>query len=139
MVSKAFEIADHVIIGIMRDNAINKLHKICRRNVESLEKRTSNLTVYVRKLLSKYKNKTYEIVKICGPYDVVLERKDIDYIIVSDETLPRAVMINVLRRKKGLNLIKIIVVPIVRDSNGRPISAHRFRTGELPYNSNIGV
>ncbi|RLG72754.1 MAG: phosphopantetheine adenylyltransferase [Thermoprotei archaeon] len=139
MISKAFEIADHVIIGIMRDDAISELHKICRRNVEPLEKRVSKLTVYVRKLLSKYGNKTYEIAKIQGPYDVVLERKDIDYIIVSDETLPRAVMINVLRRKKGLNMLKIIVIPIVRDSNGRPISAHRFRTGELPYNSNVGV
>lgn len=132
MVSKAFEIADHVIIGIMRDDALSKLHKICRRNIESLEERTSKLIAYVRELLKKYGNKTYEIRKIQGPYDIVLERKDIDYIIVSDETLPRAVMINVLRREKGLNTLKIIVIPMVRDSSGRPISAHRFRTGELP-------
>lgn len=131
MVSKAFEIADHVIIGIMRDDALSKLHKICRRNIESLEERTSKLIAYIGELLKKYGNKTYEIRKIQGPYDIVLERKDIDYIIVSDETLPRAVMINVLRRRKGLNTLKIIVIPMVRDSSGRPISAHRFRTGEL--------
>jgi len=82
-------------------------------------------------LLNIYTNKTFKIVSISGPYDIVLEKNNIDYIIVSDETLPRAVMINILRRQKKMKEIKVIIVPIVKDIQGRPISSHRFRVGEI--------
>ncbi len=133
MLSKAFEIAEHVIIGIVRDEALTKLDKICREAIQPYDIRILNVTSYVDNvILKKFPNRTYEVVGIFGPYDVVLEEKrKIDYIVVSDETLPRAVMINVLREKKGLNSLEIVVIPMVKDQYGRPISAHRFRTGEL--------
>ena len=131
MISKAFEVADHVIIGVMKDNALEKLHKICRENVEPYERRVKKLLTYVSELLNIYTNKTFKIVSISGPYDIVLEKNNIDYIIVSDETLPRAVMINILRRQKKMKEIKVIIVPIVKDIQGRPISSHRFRIGEI--------
>ncbi|RLG73784.1 MAG: hypothetical protein DRO08_01175 [Thermoprotei archaeon] len=131
MISKAFEVADHVIIGVMKDNALEKLHKICRENVEPYERRVKKLLTYVSELLNIYTNKTFKIVSISGPYDIVLEKNNIDYIIVSDETLPRAVMINILRRQKKMKEIKVIIVPIVKDIQGRPISSHRFRVGEI--------
>ena len=131
MISKAFEVADHVIIGVMKDNALEKLHKICRENVEPYERRVKKLLTYISGLLNIYTNKTFKIVSISGPYDIVLEKNNIDYIIVSDETLPRAVMINILRRQKKMKEIKVIIVPIVKDIQGRPISSHRFRIGEI--------
>ena len=131
MISKAFEVADHVIIGVMKDNALEKLHKICRENVEPYERRVKKLLTYISELLNIYTNKTFKIVSISGPYDIVLEKNNIDYIIVSDETLPRAVMINILRRQKKMKEIKVIIVPIVKDIQGRPISSHRFRVGEI--------
>jgi len=131
MISKAFEVADHVIIGVMKDNALEKLHKICRENVEPYERRVKKLLTYISGLLNIYTNKTFKIVSISGPYDIVLEENNIDYIIVSDETLPRAVMINILRRQKRMKEIKVIIVPIVKDIQGRPISSHRFRIGEI--------
>jgi len=131
MISKAFEVADHVIIGVMKDNALEKLHKICRENVEPYERRVKKLLTYISELLNIYTNKTFKIVSISGPYDIVLEENNIDYIIVSDETLPRAVMINILRRQKRMKEIKAIIVPIVKDIQGRPISSHRFRIGEI--------
>jgi len=131
MISKAFEVADHVIIGVMKDNALEKLHKICRENVEPYERRVKKLLTYISGLLNIYTNKTFKIVSISGPYDIVLEKNNIDYIIVSDETLPRAVMINILRRQKRMKEIKVIIVPIVKDIQGRPISSHRFRIGEI--------
>ncbi len=131
MISKAFEVADHVIIGVMKDDALEKLHKICRENVEPYERRVKKLLTYVSELLNIYTNKTFKIVSISGPYDIVLEENNIDYIIVSDETLPRAVMINILRRQKRMKEIKVIIVPIVKDIQGRPISSHRFRIGEI--------
>ena len=134
MISRAFEVADHIIVGVMRDNALEKLHKICRENIEPYEKRVKNLLDYISRLLSTYPNRVFKIVSISGPYDIVLEEENIDYIIVSDETLPRAVMINILRRRKGMREIKIITVPIVRDVQGRPISSHRFRIGEFSNN-----
>jgi len=131
MISKAFEVADHVIIGVMKDNALEKLHKICREKVEPYERRVKKLLTYVSELLNIYTNKTFKIVSISGPYDIVLKENNIDYIIVSDETLPRAVMINILRRQKRMKEIKVIIVPIVKDIQGRPISSHRFRIGEI--------
>jgi len=133
MISKAFEIAEHVIIGIVRDEALAKLDKICREAIQPYDIRILNVTSYVDNvILKKLPDRTYEIVGIFGPYDVVLEgERKIDYIVVSDETLPRAVMINVLREKKGLNSLEIVLVPMIKDQYGRPISAHRFRTGEL--------
>ena len=131
MISKAFEVADHVIIGVMKDDALEKLHKICRENVEPYERRVKKLLTYVSELLNIYTNKTFKIVSISGPYDIVLKENNIDYIIVSDETLPRAVMINILRRQKRMKEIKVIIVPIVKDIQGRPISSHRFRIGEI--------
>jgi len=131
MISKAFEVADHVIIGVMKDNALEKLHKICRENIEPYERRVKKLLTYISELLNIYTKKTFKIVSISGPYDIVLEENNVDYIIVSDETLPRAVMINILRRQRKMKEIKVIIVPIVRDDQGRPISSHRFRIGEI--------
>jgi len=133
MISKAFEIAEHVIIGIVRDEALAKLDKICREAIQPYDIRILNVISYINNVvLKKFPDRTYEVIGILGPYDVVLEEKrKIDYIVVSDETLPRAVMINILRENKGLNSLEIVIVPMVKDEYGRPISAHRFRTGEL--------
>lgn len=140
MISKAFELADHIIIGIVRDEAINDIHKICREKVEPYDQRVSKVVSYIKFILKKrnMEKKTFEIIGIKGPYDVVLDKnRKIDYIIVSDETLPRAVMINILRLKKGLEKLKIVTVPIMRDKLGRPISSHRFRTGEIKESEEV--
>ncbi len=68
---------------------------------------------------------------INDPYGPTIVDPTIDSIVVSLETLPRAIEINNLRRERGLRPLYIIVVPIIKDGFGNKISSTliRDRTG----------
>lgn len=56
---------------------------------------------------------------------------DVQYIIVSDETLPTAESLNKERAKNGLEPLDVIVVPVVLSYDSLPISTRRISQGEI--------
>ncbi|MCS7097156.1 MAG: pantetheine-phosphate adenylyltransferase [Candidatus Methanomethylicia archaeon] len=125
LLSKSFEIGDITLIGITSDNfAKRKNHEI-----EPLKKRENNLKsfLYFYKLANNAK-----IIILNDPYGPTIDDNEIKIfgIIVSEETLKRAIDINKVRKNKYLPPLKIFVIPLVKDVDLRPLSSTKLRRGE---------
>ena len=136
LLSKSFEIGEKVIIGVTSDNlARGKNHYVPPLNVR------------IEKLKSFLKDKGWlhraEIVILEDPYGPTITEREISAIVVSEETLARALEINRIRRSKLLPPLKVIVIPLVKDFDYRPISSTKIRRNERHYikffNSNCSI
>ncbi len=117
LIDTAFENAESTIIGLTSDEFANRFRI---EEVRIYEDRRNDLAKY----LSKH-DKPSDIVEINDSYGVATIDEDIDSIVVSDETLLRAQEINTIRFKKKLPRLTIIVVPLVLDEKGQPVSNSR--------------
>ncbi|WGI17463.1 phosphopantetheine adenylyltransferase [Methanonatronarchaeum sp. AMET-Sl] len=129
LLKKAFEIGDHVIIGLTSNEMCSEKHG----EIEDYNTRRKKLYNYLKNIS---KNTEYQIVKIEDEIGVSLQ-KDIDAIIVSPETRPNAEKINKKRIQLNRKPLKIIEIPIQKAENGKPISSTRIRKGEIDTEGNI--
>jgi len=111
----AFENAESVVIGLTSDDFAKRFKT---KDVSSYNERKSGLDEY----LGRFKT-PYTIVEINDMYGIATIDSALDSIVVSDETLLRAEEINTIRFKKNLPRLTIIVVPLVLDAKGKPISS----------------
>ncbi|RLF17359.1 MAG: hypothetical protein DRJ66_00935 [Thermoprotei archaeon] len=132
LIEVAFSLADKVVIGITSDNLVKSLGK--KHPVSPYEVRVKRLKEYLSKkgLLNRA-----IIVKLNDPYGPSIHDPNIKAIVVSEETLKRALEIYKIRQKKGLPPISIITVKLVLAKNGRPISTTRILRGEITCNGKI--
>ena len=137
LISEAFKNADYVIIGVMSDRKLS--NKIAWEKIDPYMVRVKYVKDLCTKLTKMYRAKRFEIVEISGPYDVVLERKEVDLLVVSEETLPRGIKINILRSRRGWKTLKLIVIPIMKTIDNRPITSHRIRLNEIDKQGNLKV
>ena len=121
LVDKAFEIGDHVVIGVT-SNAFGGV----KGKIEPCNIRMSNL----RGLLQE-KPSNYDIKELNDPYGTTIYDGEIDAIVVSEETEPTALKINKIRREKGMKALDILSIGMVLAEDGRPISSTRIRRGEI--------
>ena len=117
LVNKAFEVGEHVIIGLTSGSM--------KKHALPYEERRKKLEAFV-----KNKGK-YEIVEIFDPYGIAVDMKDLEAIVVSKETKARAEEINEIRKNRGLLPLKIIEISMVLAYDGKPISSTRIRKGEI--------
>ena len=119
LLKKAAQTAEYLLIGLTTD-------EMGRRSKEHListyEERERNLATYLKEQAVK----RFSIFPITDPYGPAITLKDIDVIVVSEETKIRAKEINVKRRKKGLKPLKIIAIRQVLAEDGKPISSDRI-------------
>ena len=111
----AFENAESVVVGLTSDEFAQRFRT---RGVRPYMQRKSALESHIRGF-----SKPYDIQEISDNYGVATIDPKIDGIVVSEETLLRAEEINTIRFKKRLPKLTIIVVPLVLDSEGTPISS----------------
>ncbi|MFH1774757.1 MAG: phosphopantetheine adenylyltransferase [Methanobacteriota archaeon] len=116
LIEKAFEVGEHVIIGLTSDEMLQK-------EAELFSKR--------KRALQNFLKLNYEIVKLNDAYGPAISDSKIDAIVVSEETEARAAEINEIRKKRGLPALEIIVIPFVLAEDGKPISTTRIRAGEI--------
>jgi pantetheine-phosphate adenylyltransferase len=76
------------------------------------------------------------IVKLDDPYGPTII-DDFDYLVVSPETHPVGLKINMIRKEKGLKLLKIVLVDYVLAQDGLPISGTRIRRGEIDEHGKV--
>jgi pantetheine-phosphate adenylyltransferase len=124
---KAFEVGDHVVIGMSTDEFVRTMGK-------------PHLTTSYRQRLRDLKNflgehgllQRVEIIPISDAYGgVLLSKGPIEALIVSRETEPTAVKINEKRQEIGLTPLQIIVIDMIPSENHSPISTTRIRRGEI--------
>ncbi|MEM2583687.1 MAG: pantetheine-phosphate adenylyltransferase [Candidatus Thermoplasmatota archaeon] len=121
--SKAFEIGSEIYIGLASDKLVKEFGKEARK----YEERRKDIEELIRE---KKWEKKFKILPLENIYGITLE-ENFDAIVVSPETEKRAKEINEIRKRKGLDEIKIIVVPYVLADDGIPITTSRIKAGEI--------
>jgi pantetheine-phosphate adenylyltransferase len=116
LLSTAFDISDHVIIGLTSDRFVKRY------------KSTSNIK---KNISLNFKNAKYTIIKLEDEFGPVIKSSQIQAIVVSQETLTKVKQINEIRINNYLKPLRVIVVEIAKSSDGKPISSTRIRNGEI--------
>jgi pantetheine-phosphate adenylyltransferase len=127
LLMKAFEVGEHVMIGMSSDAFVERLTKlhVTARYQQRLEELRSFLN-------EKGLLKRARIIPIDDPFGgVLLSHNPIEALVVSRETEPTARSINEKRKEMGMLQLKIIVIDMVPSENHSAISTTRIRKGEI--------
>ena len=132
LILKAFEIGNHVIIGLCSDDFLKKLRK--PHGIASYAQRLEELKSFLKK--NDFLEMA-EIVPLNDTYGVTLSDKRIDAIVVSEETEPRAHEINEKRKSLGMPPLPIVAVKMVLSEDHYPISSTRIWFEEIDREGNL--
>ncbi|MDW3625311.1 MAG: pantetheine-phosphate adenylyltransferase [Nitrososphaeraceae archaeon] len=127
LLSTAFDISDHVIIGLTSDRFV-KRYKLNSNIKNNYLRRLFNLK---KNIALNFKDVNYTIIKLEDEFGPVIHSSRIQAIVVSEETLVKVKQINEIRISTYLNPLRVIVVEIAKSSDGKPISSTRIRNGEI--------
>ncbi len=130
LLDMAFNLSNNVIIGLTTDKRANK-----NRNEEYLntyQERYSSLDHYI---LESFKGK-YSIVELDDDWGPGIFDKDLEAIIVSEETEKVAFTLNKNRKLRGLEELKIVTIPLILAKDNKKISSTRIRNSEIDVNGN---
>ena len=131
LLSNAFDIADKVIIGITSDEFAVKKGKIL---INKYAQRLENLTSAISK---EFPSATFEISKLENDFGPAVLKKEVQALVVSDETSNQGDNLNNLREKKNLPPVQIIVVPMFLAQDGSRISTTRIKNSEIDIDGNL--
>jgi pantetheine-phosphate adenylyltransferase len=123
---KAFEIGEHVLIGLCTDEFVEKMGK--PHTTASYEERLKELQAFLKALGLSGKA---EIVPLNDPYGVTVTDTCIQALVVSEETEKTALKINQKRSEAQLPPLTIVTISMVPAENCKPISTTRIREGEI--------
>lgn len=127
LLSTAFDISDHVIIGLTSDRFV-KRYKLNSNIKNNYLRRLFNLK---KNISLNFTDANYTIIKLEDEFGPVIHSSQIQAIVVSEETLVKVKQINEIRISNYLNPLRVIVVEIAKSSDGKPISSTRIRNGEI--------
>ena len=114
--------AKEAIIGLCSDKMVKTTKKDYKK-IQSFQERKNNLKNYLRKI-----NLRHKIFKIDDIYGPSIEDKNIEAILLTEETFNNGVKINKRRKEKGLAELNYIILPYILDLKGRKISSSTFRS-----------
>jgi pantetheine-phosphate adenylyltransferase len=126
LLMKAFEVGDHVLLGLSSDELVKKLKKPHR--VSPYSERLKDLESFLNE---KGLQDRVEIVTLKDPYGVTLSKGCIEAIVVSTDSAPKAHEINEKRKAKRLPPLSVVVVELVASENSFPISTTQIRRGKI--------
>lgn len=125
LISKAFEVGKKVYIGISSDEFAKKLGKEVS---QTFEERFENVKRFIEK---KFPNRSFEMVALDDYFGKQALSKDVEAIVVSNETLHRVKIANEQRILLKLKPLEVVIIDTVLAEDGKPISSTRIRKGEI--------
>ena len=131
LLSNAFDISDKVIIGLTSDELAAKKGKV---TINKYDQRFENLTSVISK---EFPNASFEISKLDNDFGPAVLEKEVEALIVSDETSSQGNILNELRVKKNLPPVKVITVPMSLAKDGTRISTTRIKNSEIDADGNL--
>jgi len=126
LLMKAFEIGEHVLIGLCTDEFVKKMDK--PHVTASYEERLKELQAFLE---ARGLSDKAEIVPLNDPYGITLTDTCIQALVVSEETEKTALKINQKRSEAQLPPLTIVTISMVPAENCVPISTTRIREGEI--------
>ena len=126
LIQTALEVSDQVLIGLTTDERADKGRAGYR--ITSYDKRKDRLEDWLK---SQRVEQRVEITPLNDDWGPAALGKEFEGIIVSQETEDMALALNQVREEKGVDKLKILVVPMVKAYDGHRISSSRIRNGEI--------
>jgi pantetheine-phosphate adenylyltransferase len=123
---KAFEVGEHVVIGLCSDSFVRKLSK--PHVTASYDQRLEELKTFLH---ANGFSERAEIFPLDDPFGITLSNGGVEALIVSKETEPTALQINKKRAEAERTPLQIIAISMVPSENHIPISTTRIRRGEI--------
>lgn len=130
---KAFEVGQHVLIGMSADDFVRKMRK--PHKTASYSQRLRELREFLNDLGLLERVEIFPIDDPSG--GVLLSEGPIEALVVSRETEPTALEINQRRREIGLPPLQIVVIDMVPSENHSAISTTRIRKGEIDREGHV--
>ena len=131
LLENAFEISDKVIIGLTSDEFVQKKGKT---PIHKYDERLKNL---ISIIFHKFPNTNFEISQLNNDFGPAVLEKDVQALIVSDETSDQGNVLNKLRTERNLPLVEVIVVPMFLAKDGVRISSTRIKNSEIDSDGNL--
>lgn len=130
LLSNSFKISDKVIIGLTSDEFARKRGKTLVNNYQT---RLDNLTTIISK---KFPSSSFDIHKLDNDFGPAVLTKEVEALVVSEETSGQGKILNQLRASKNLPPVKIITIPMFLAKDGVRISTTRIRNSEIDIEGN---
>ena len=131
LLSTAFDISEKVIIGLTSDEFVQKKGK---NPIHKYDERLKNLTSIIFK---KFPNSYFEISQLNNDFGPAVFEKEVQALVVSDETKNQVNILNKLRTEHNLSPVEIIVVPMTLAKDGKRISTTRIKNSEIDSDGNL--
>ncbi len=125
LLSKAFSISSHAIIGLTGDKLALKMKK---KTTNDYSKRFESLTNVIQK---KFPNSSYSISKLENDFGPAAMEGDVDALVVSEETSNKGEILNTIRKKRNLSQVEVVIVSMVLAEDGNRISSTRIKNSEI--------
>jgi len=125
LLTEAFSISSHAIIGLTGDDLALKKNK---KMINDYSKRLESLTNLIKK---KFPNSSYTISKLENDFGPAAIEGKVDALILSEETSNKGEILNDLRKKRDLPPVEVVIVPMVLAEDGNIISTTRIKNSEI--------
>ena len=131
LLSHAFEISEIVLIGLTSDSFAIKNGKTLKNNFDT---RLENLKTIIHE---NFSDKKYEIKKLDNDFGPAVFEKNVEALVVSEETKHQGDVLNNLRKERDLPEVSVIVVPMFLAKDGERVSSTRMRNSEIDSEGNL--
>ena len=131
LLRKGFSISSNVIIGLTSNEFAQKKGK---KLMNGYLQRHKTLEEIIKK---NFPDKKYEISKLENDFGPAVLEKDVEALILSEETAFQGKELNRLRRQRNIQDVEIIVVPMVVAKDGKRICTSRIKNSEIDVDGNI--
>lgn len=131
LLRKGFDISTRVIIGLTSDELAKKRGK---HLIHGYTQRYQALEDIVQR---NFPDTSYKISKLENDFGPAVLEKEVEALVVSEETAFQGNELNLLRRQRDSPDVDVIVVPMVLAKDGKRISTSRIKTSEIDSDGNI--
>jgi pantetheine-phosphate adenylyltransferase len=118
----AFDIGKKVVVGLASDTLLK--NKKFKEKLQTFDERKQGLIAFVKKI---GRAKDVTIIELNDPMGPAITSPDIDVHVSSEETAPVAQQINEERRKRGLQPLIMVIIPMVLKPDGVRFSSTEIR------------
>lgn len=131
---RGFELGD-LVVGLTTDDLAPKTRHE-ERFILPFEERKNSLDAVLSQLSYEYE-RDYRIEALDDPTGVVESDPSVTHLLVSTETLGRALDINDVRRENGIEPLTIEIIDPIQASDGDVLSSTRICKGEIDPHGNL--
>jgi len=131
LLQKGFSISSKVIIGLTSDELATKKGK---NLLHGYFERYRTLESMIKK---NFPNSLFEISKLDNDFGPAVLEKEVEALVVSEETVGKGQILNKLRDERQLPSVEIVSVPMVLATDGTRISTSRIKNSEIDAEGNL--